>query len=535
MNIKHIFVHTPDEKLVTMKPFLFLFISVLIGFCSWNVPHASPLIFVAIVPFLFGFFYLKKLNYNRLWIAFVYLAVFKFFWVYGQVYWLKDVTYDTFFAAVISHTICFLIIQIPAMITFSKKDNDLFYYLFLLSWVLFEYFMQNFALLSPFYILGVMLGEYTSLIQSYSWIGIEGGTVWILLTNLLVFLTIKSIVEKKVSKKILLLSLFAFLPLITGLLVNVFHSKSDKQLEVAALHTNFDPALDIYSQHPEKVIDSLWNLSSSIDSETDVLMWPETIVTSVGWMQTLQENSVLDSLQGKLAKYPKLNLTLGANIYSQPSDQTDQRLNYNAQYNLHYFVHNVALTVNTQQQIQFRSKEVFVPFQEAVPYVQTFPSFKKLITIVGNQNLYAEYENDTDVHLTSRGISYIPLLCYEICYPLFTSEVTKDVDFVAVLGNEHWNSSAKGSRLYFHILKSITAQNAKSLVKSSNNGVSVIMDWNGEILASKSFGDTGLLKAKISTGSRNSFYSYISGYTYVLALLTLLYLFVFKNRKKKIQ
>jgi apolipoprotein N-acyltransferase len=522
-------------KLLFMKPFLFLLISIFIGFCSWNVVHASPLIFVAIVPFLFGIYYLKRLNYSELWVISIYILVFKFFWVYGQVYWLKDVTYDTFFAAVISHTICFFIIQIPAIITFSKKDNDLFYYLFLLSWVLFEYFMQNFALLSPFYILGVMLGEYTTLIQSYSWIGIEGGTVWILITNLLVFLIVKSVIEKKVNRKVLLLSLFAFLPLVMGALIQLFHADPTKKLEVAALHTNFNPSMDAYSQHPEKVMDSLWRLSSSIDSNTDVLMWPETIVTSIGWMQTLQENPMLDSLRSKLKEYPKLNLTFGANIYSLPSDQTDKRLNYNEQYNLHYFVHNVALTVNNQSQMQFRSKEVFVPFQEAVPYVQTFPSLKKLITIVGNQNLYAEYENDTDMHLTPGGVSYIPLLCYEICYPLFTSAITKDVDFVAVLGNEHWNSSAKGSRLYFHILKSITAQNAKPLIKSSNNGVSVIMDWNGQIVASKSFDDTGLLKANISASNTNSFYSYVSGYTYVLALLALLYVFVFMNRKKKIQ
>ena len=515
-----------------IKVFLLLIASLILGWSIWNVSPFSPLLFIALIPLFVGLKFLQSsIRLGKWYVYLIYIFTFKFLWVAGQVFWLKDVTYDTFFASIITHSFIFSVIQLPAIIAFTKKKNKYPFILFIIGWILFEYLMQTISLLSPFYILGTALGNYPLIIQNYSVIGIEGGTLWILLVNYFLFKLINEFRQKEKQKKNLVsAALVVFVPFLLSVAILFFSGPSSDKLNVAALHTDFNPVNEYYGTHPDVIIDSLWKLSDDIDVNTAVLLWPETVVTNLGWIQELQQNTYVDSLQKKLKKFPSLNLVFGANIHTIPIDSSDERLNFSKEYNFYFYVHNMAFSLNSNDAIDYRSKEIFVPFQEEVPYVRTFPSLKKLITVVGNPNFYSEYENDLDIHRTVGGVEYVPLLCYEICYPLFTAQVSKDVGFIALLGNEHWNTSKKGSLIYFNILRAMAVQTKVPIVKSSNNGISVICSQSGEIIAEKTFHDTGILKGEIKLKEGNTLYSYISGYSYLIALILLPYFFI---RKKK--
>lgn len=514
-----------------IKGFLLLVSSLILGWSAWNVSCLSLVLFVALISLFLGLKKIQSSSYSRWYVYLIYIFAFKFLWVAGQVFWLKDVTYDTFFASIITHSFIFSVLQLPAIIVFAKKKNQNPFVLFIIGWILFEYLMQSFSLLSPFYILGTALGNYPSVIQNYSVIGIEGGTLWILLVNYFLFRLISEFKQRdKLKRNIIASVLVVFIPfLLSVMMLFIPHSSSDK-LKVAALHTDFNPVNEYYGAHPDVIIDSLWNLSDGIDDKTEVLLWPETVVTNLGWMQELQQNAYINSLQKNIGNSSRLQLVFGANIHTLPIDNSDKRLNFSEKYNFYFYVHNMAFSLNGNNAVDYRSKEIFVPFQEEVPYVRTFPSLKKLITVVGNPNFYSEYENDLDIHRTLGGVEYVPLLCYEICYPLFTAKISKDIGFIALLGNEHWNTSEKGSLIYFNILRAMAVQNRIPIVKSSNNGISVICSQSGEIIAKKTFHDTGLLEGEIRLKEGNTFYSYISGYSYLISLVLLPYFLI---RKKK--
>lgn len=514
-----------------IKPFSLLLLSLLIGWCAWNISGFSLLLFFALVPFFQGITSISGLQKKRLLTTVFYLLIFKVVWVAGQVYWLKDVTYDTFFAIVLTHSALFVLILTPAIYFIGKNQANLAIYFVLIGWILFEYLKQSIAVLSPFYILGTSLGEYPSIIQSYRWIGIEGGGVWILLVNFFAYRMIASLKEKTEFKKNAVnLTLTIGIPLLLSVVLSGFKSEGTEKVRVAALHTDFNPVNTYYATHPDVIIDSLWKLSEGIDRQTELLIWPETVITNLGWMQELHQNQFVDSLQKKMTTYPDLRLVFGANTHTLPTDKTDQKLNYSNEHGFYYYVHNLAFSLDTVS-IQYRSKEIFVPFQEEIPYVRTFPFLKKMITVVGNPNYYTELENDTDVHYTEKGASYLPLLCYEICYPLYTAKATEDVGFIAMMGNEHWNTSEKGSKIYFSILTTIAIQNNCAILKSSNNGISVIMNGQGEVLHKKEFGDTGLIQGVIPTKDGACLYAYISGYSYLAALI-LFPVLLFRGRKK---
>lgn len=515
-----------------IRPLSLLLLSLLMGWCAWNISGLSLLLFFALVPFLLGISSISEQQKKSGFITVFYLLIFKIVWVAGQVYWLKDVTYDTFFAIVLTHSVLFVLILTPSICFIAKKKVDLAIYFLLIGWILFEYLKQSIALLSPFYILGTSLGEYPSIIRSYRWIGIEGGSVWILLVNLFTYKLIASLKDKvRLKKNTINLALAIVIPLLLSVVLSIFKNEGTEKVHVAALHTDFNPVNTYYATHPDVIIDSLWKLSEGIDRQTELLVWPETVITNLGWMQELHQNEFVDSLQKKIAAYPDLRMVFGANTHTLPTDKTDEKLNYSNEYGFYYYVHNLAFSLDTVG-IQYRSKEIFVPFQEEIPYVRTFPFLKKMITVVGNPNYYTELERDTDVHYTGKGASYLPLLCYEICYPLYTAKATKDVGFIAMMGNEHWNTSEKGSKIYFNILTTIAIQNNCAVLKSSNNGISVIMNGQGEVLQKKEFGNTGLIQGVVLAKEDACLYTYISGYSYLAALI-LFPVLLFRNRKKK--
>ncbi|MCO5259090.1 MAG: hypothetical protein M9916_03010 [Crocinitomicaceae bacterium] len=508
-------------------------ITLVISSLIWNTSFASFFVFVDLTPLFLGVYLICKNNKIKWYYLLLFIYLFKLVLVFCQMFWLKDVTFDTFYLAVFTHSFFFVLILTPSVLLLRAKNKMFIMYYIIATWMVFEYLMQNFPLLSPFYLLGTTIGDHPFLIQSYSLIGVEGGSLWILLTNFFVFKLILALKNKTSFKKSFLqLIIVFFAPIIVGQVYQLLITNKDaNKIEVAALHVHFNPVNYNYALHPDEVIDSLWNLSKGVSKDAQLMVWPETVITSLGWFSEFDKNPYVDSLQKKLITHPNLTLVFGANLYSVGNDSSDQQLNYDPQNNYYYYVHNLAFSLSSEKSIVYRSKEVFVPFQEQIPYVNFFPILKKLITVVGNPNYYAELKNDMDVHRLLNGGTYSPLLCYEICYPIFTAQMSDDAGFIVLSGNEHWNTSENGSRIYYNILKAIAAQNACPIVKSSNNGVSAIIDGNGYTMAKKAFDDTGIISAKINLREKSTFYSYIAGYTSVLALLALPIL-IFKGRKK---
>jgi apolipoprotein N-acyltransferase len=517
----------------TWMPLLILLFYLMISWIIWNVELGSVVLFISLIPLFFGLEILRNSTKKRILKLVGFIAGFKVVWLLGQIAWLREVTFDTYLAAIISHTILFTVLQIPSIYSFYKKTNNSAYYLFVFSWIIYEYACQNFGLLSPFIILGTTLSEYTFLIQNYQWFGIEGGSLWILFFNLSLFLLIQTMKRnrKAIRKQIIVVSIVAIVPLIFSAIVWFSPIHSDKKMKVAALHTFFNISDIRYSLNPNVIIDSLWNLSKGVDKDAEVLLWPETVVANMGWIEELHQNTTVDSLQNRLKSFPKLNLTFGSNLFEYSKSGEDKRLNYSKEQNFYFYEYNIAFTLSSDRALVMRSKDIFVPFQEQIPFVQTFPFLKNLVTVVGNPSYYTSYEKDLDAHKTIGGAVYTPLLCYEICYPMYTSEVAKENGFTAVLGNEYWNKSKRGSVIYYNIVKSMAVQNASPLVKSSNNGISVVLDQKGRVLAQKSFEDTGLLQAEIQLKTDENFYTYIKGYSYLLALIMLPVLFFRKEKK----
>ena len=113
-------------------------------------------------------------------------------------------------------------------------------------WMLFEFIHLNWQLSWPWLSLGNVFAAHPEWIQWYEFTGVSGGTLWILLSNVLVYEIIQSIrLKHLLSKTLIKISILLLMPLLFSFF-NLFYylqhtSKSIAQHNVVIVQPNIDP------------------------------------------------------------------------------------------------------------------------------------------------------------------------------------------------------------------------------------------------------------------------------------------------------
>ena len=129
-------------------------------------------------------------------------------------------------------------------------------------------------------------------------------------------------------------------------------------------------------------------------------------------------------------------------------------------------------------------------------------------------------------------------LCFESTYPLRMASNAEESDFIAILANENWNKDLSGSEQYLYSNVGMAIQSRTSIVRSSNSGISAIINSYGEIVGRRKGKDIGVIEADILPKEELTFYESISGLLYklssfifVASLIFGMFNWIFRNKK----
>jgi apolipoprotein N-acyltransferase len=424
----------------------------------------------------------------------------------------------------------------PAVYVSKRRSLDAGLLYMLFAWMVFELLQNNLAIGTPFFSLGFGLGTFPDVIQIYEYIGIEGAAAIIIASNLLVYKTVASFLNnsfrfKYVIQLLTIAGVFVCSPLLKK---DFSHTK---HIQVSALHTFTETYSTQLHQKPEIKLIELAKLSKldQHKKKTPLLVWPETIISNVGWLHNMTSNRSYTAIDSLLKKSRFERICIGGYGFSlsnlgkeDPYSIADKARGF------YYRTHNVAITFDQNGIWQIRSKRLFVPFQERIPYLKTLPFLRSLVTAVGTNAAVSFYEKGQDRHRISNKICYAPLLCYESVFPMNTAQNCSDNQFLVILANEFWNPEIRGSQQYFFTHIPTAIQSRTSIIRSSNNGISAIIDPNGKILTSRTGKNVGLINASIPLKEDTTMYEQISGIFYFssfAAWIVLLLASLFKSRK----
>lgn len=505
-----------------LQIYLLAVLSGLLCWLGWPTIGFFPLLWVGFVPQLIGIKTIMNSELKRKAIHLFFLVfIAHLLWIGLSLKWVHTTSPKTYFIAIFLESFS-LAFAMTLLSFFRKRTNNFLIGLFFISAFLFvEYINQNWMAGTPYFVLGNGYGMHPWLIQFYEFSGVEGGTFLTLLINVLIWVSWDSWKEKHSLKRLVLALAICFLPFLISPILNHGISQNDKSIKVGALHTYMETYTETSHKEPSIVVKNLWKQSErSGISDLELLVWPETIISNLGWIHNLSNDKAYQSIEKQIKEYPDLTICAGGYAFSVVAkDKVDAYSVRDEARGFNYTSHNVAVSFNASGRIPARSKAVFIPFQERIPFLDQLPFLRNFADLVGANTMVSFYEHGQEIHKTAKGKKYVPMLCFESIYPLNMAHYSNQADLLLILSNEYWNMDLSGSDQYMYTHVGMAIQSRTPIIRSCNSGISVILDKNGNILAKKKGKDTGLLKAEVNLKSDETFYEKIAGLFYGIGLI----------------
>lgn len=475
-------------------------------------PHGFVfIIFVAFLPLLFlsdlSIKENKKNSFGR-GILLFYPAFFTFNII--TTYWIAYCTVPGAIAAVILNALLQTIVFALWHTCRKQIKNNFLQYLLLISFVsAFEYLHLNWELTWPWLNLGNVFAVTPLFIQWYSITGTIGGTIWILLSNILIYRLLKlRVLEDKKQTVVTFVEILCvlLLPMILSL---VMYFNADKKiqrndsLKVVAVQPNTDPWFEEYSLTNVEEIDRFLTVAQPfLNTTTNLIVTPESSVAHSIVIKELNDKqfdindsrysgfSILDSI---IKLYPNLNFVLGLSTIEQPRQ-----------------FYNTAGFYNTNGLQSWYHKSRLVPGVEKMPYPQVFGFLGDILIELGGANSSLSTDTEQRVfEFSADGRKYAlgTAICYESVYgELVGNFVKKGANVLAVITNDSWWDDSQGHGQHFEMARLRAIETRRYVVRAANGGFSGFIDPLGNVITKTKYDERTAVAADVFPQDNLTFY-----------------------------
>ncbi len=494
----------------------------------------GPIALIALVPLLLleeDLFRNKERSYK------IYLYAFITFFLYNliTVWWIWFASPGGAVMAVFANAIV-MIFPIAAFHLTKKfvgrKEGyiGLFFY-----WLGFEYMHYHWELSWPWLNYGNMFANYHPLVQWYEYSGVLGGSMWILVSNLIAYLILKNVFVHRESFKVqtpllFLLGLVILIPISISSIMYFGHENDGDELDIIVIQPNIDPYKKFSSITPQEQLETIIRLAEeNMDEDVDLIIAPETALPMSINEEGIETNRFITILSKKMEDWGGPDILIGSSThryFSEKQSFASRKLpdgNWLEAY-------NSALLISKNKPVQIYHKSQLVLGVERLPFPVLFEGMA--IDMGGTTGTLGSEKEP--FCLKSKGLNITPCICYESVYGGYVSEFSRlESDFIAIITNDGWWKDTPGYRQHLSFARLRAIENRKYIARSANTGISAILDSKGDILERTSWWEPAAIRGKIKLSRKETFYvkygdiiGRVSGFTAVLMLIFTLFKFL---------
>ncbi len=528
-----------------MKKNNLLFLSVLSGFLlafGWPDIGFSFLLFIALIPLLI----LENEIFERKLTA---LSLFKYsyltFLIWNSIttWWTCNASLGGGLMAILANSFLMAITFQLFHLTRKKVNTKATYFIFIVFWITFEFLHHDWDLTWTWLTLGNGLASYPNIIQWYEYTGIFGGSLWILLVNVLLFRIIQDFKSKiKNYKPIAGVIVLLILPMLFSFYIkatcSVTNQSDYENNNIVIVQPNIDPYNEKFSSSFHIQLQKMLEMAKTkVDSTIDYLIFPETALTESFWENEFQKSYSINSLQEFLKQYPKLKIIIGASTLRQymQGEKISVTARKFTEEDAYYDAYNTALQVENGYKIQVYHKSKLVPGVERMPFPALLKPLEKLAVNLGGTTGSLGIQEDRSVFNSSEKIKVAPIICYESVYGEYVGEYVKHgANFLAIITNDGWWGDTPGYKqhLKYGALRAIETR--RWVARSANTGTSCFISPLGEIIQPTDWWIPTVIKQTITLNSEQTFYTrygdYIARIAFYCSFLILIYYFLLRFR-----
>jgi len=372
----------------------------------------------------------------------------------------------------------------------------------------FEYLhLKDWGLSWPWLTLGNVFATHTEWIQWYEYTGVSGGTFWILLVNIFMFLHVYHNFNRQVAKSyrhLLISLLILILPVGISLMISVHKSIPGKN-NIVSVQPNIDPYEKISEGTFETQLQKLITTSETqIDSNTTLLVWPETALFTANGIEEdkMKENEKLIPLWDFLKKYPAVILFTGVESFKR----FDQPTKYSQQYNGQNFEdYNGSVLLDSSGAIAFYHKSMLVPGVETLPWFLKF--IDKWFEKFGGTTAGYARQSVRSVLNTGKDYKIAPAICYESIYGEYMSKYIRNgANIICIITNDGWWGNTPGYKQHMNYARLRAIETRKWVVRSANTGISCFIDPYGFVVNEQPWDKAAAIKRNVPVNDSKTFF-----------------------------
>lgn len=507
---------------------------------GWPPFSLTPLLFITFIPLLFIID--KQTSIKRSW-AYAYLAF--FIWTVGTMYWIGNtkIDFQGFVIIAIAWILIPLFQSLPFLVfAWAKKKTDQVYiwYLLPLMWVSYEYLHSSWQLAFTWLHLGFGLSPMPWFIQFYEFTGYLGGSLVIVLLNVMFFNAIKAYGNMNFKRNLSITLGFIAILILANLLLHPQPKggKGSASVKTAIVQSNADPYEVLDKNSLKRQVGTLQRLLLPLKGKGIDL-----VVLSEGYLRTsplaplvlnnVDEQPAIKEIKkiSKEINAPILLGFIGFKLFDSKDIAPSSALPTGD--GRYFSAYNGAMLVAHDKTTQIQMKNNLVPFMERIPYLEQLSFFEKFKLRLNQAK--NSYEKDDEVNVFEyKQMRIGTLICLDALFPGYSSHfVNKKANLMAVIANDSWAGNTSGYLQNAQYASVVAGSLRRDVVRCATTGKSMFVDKSGSKRNITSWDEQVVVIDNVHLLEESTFYAYAKDWLGLLsAILSVVFLpIAFMHRK----
>ncbi len=493
----------------------------------------TPLAFISWVPLLIVENNILKKKYRS---SKVYIHAFLSFFIFnlGATWWIWNASAGGAVFAIVLNAIIMAFIFYLSHLLRKRFEGKIGYLILILGWISFEYLHYYWELSYPWLTLGNVFSITPSVVQWYSVTGVLGGSLWVLLINVLLFQVLNSVLIKKQSwkneiKSISLLLGILVLPLIFSIITYINYEESKNPIEVVALQPNVDPYNEKFNLDLKVQLDKLFEEADKLATpKTKFILAPETAISASFYEDELISLPFYQYILDRKNKWFNASFYVGAStlkVFETKKSSASRKMEGGPGF---YESYNTSLLIDEFNSPSFVHKSKLVLGVEKIPFLTMIPWLGDLAIDLDGASGSLGIEEEPRTLKASQTV-FAPIICYESIYGEFIAlQVRKGAEEIFVITNDGWWGNTPGYKQHASFSQLRAIENRRDVVRSANTGISCFINQRGDVIQKTEWWKQTAIKGIVNKNKELTFYSRFGDVIGKLASLILSVLLIYQ-------
>lgn len=407
----------------------------------------------------------------------------------------------------------------------------------LFLWLGFEFLHARWELSWNWLDIGNVFAAYPAWVQWYEITGTAGGSLWVLLINLLLFIALANYIKtKNINKKVISAATLALLGFMIPSVISItmWHNYNEEvnPVHVVVVQPSEDPyePVDTHVEVVRRVNHMIELANSQITPETKFVVAPEAANPRGIWMHEAEQHYTVQRLREHISKNPGIVWVLGSFTYRMfdEGDKLPAEARRLEQRQAHYVAYNSVVFIEEGRPLQYYHKSKLVPGIERMPYFNLLKPLGWLVDRFGGIAGSLGWQDSRDVYKTETDQVIGAAVCYESIYSEYmTGYVRHGAGLLFIVTNDGWWRDTPGYRQHNQYARLRAIEMRRSIARSASTGISSFINQKGDIMASIAWWEADAMAAYLNVNHKLTFFAvagnFVGKMSVFLAVFFILY------------